>query len=559
MPRQEIVSRAVRLALLFACVLAAPRALWGSDLLANPLWHIYLSDAGYSDGMFGPQGHEQLSGEWAAAVRYDGIANGESMWLEPQWICPDWISNSQFAVIEPFVAWDDAANPIAGPDTGHSRITNGEVEISIDAVMRDGFTVMGLAPGVTSPNRVTSYRYVMVQTYTIKNVTAQPLTHLAFYQLMHPHPNDDYGPNNYGVYDPSPYGDASDDFADYHHDLTFFAPFPQWQPYLDDIVGFSSPRPATAYHIGSFRSPGCGGGEPGVDSLHRLVQADGLAGVNYDGPDEIAGAAKWHLGTLDPGEAVSVPVLFSTSHTDFGLAPEVVPPAPVIAYIGDTEGCPSAASALAARLSDEAGNPIPGKSVQFVIGDQTTTAETDGSGVAAISVQLQQSPGSYMVTASFLGDSEYGGALDSTDFSIEECANEAPDCGNAAPNRTDLWPPNHKFVEVAIEGVSDPDGDEVAITVTGIAQDEPLKVVGAGNTCPDGAGVGTSTAMLRAERSGTPKVPGNGRVYHVNFTAADGKGGECSGTVRVCVPHDQRSDPACVDEGPLVNSTGPCS
>jgi hypothetical protein len=29
--------------------------------------------------------------------------------------------------------------------------------------------------------------------------------------------------------------------------------------------------------------------------------------------------------------------------------------------------------------------------------------------------------------------------------------------------------------------------------------------------------------------------------------------------VRVCVPHDQRPGHRCVDEGPLVNSTGPCS
>lgn len=137
--------------------------------------------------------------------------------------------------------------------------------------------------------------------------------------------------------------------------------------------------------------------------------------------------------------------------------------------------------------------------------------------------------------------------------------NAAPLCGGATPSSPVLWPPNHRFVAVAIEGVSDPDGDAVAITVTGIAQDEPLKVVGAGNTCPDGGGIGTSTAMLRAERAGTPKAPGNGRVYHINFTASDGKGGECSGTVRVCVPHDQRQSAACVDEGPLVNSTGPCS
>ena len=137
--------------------------------------------------------------------------------------------------------------------------------------------------------------------------------------------------------------------------------------------------------------------------------------------------------------------------------------------------------------------------------------------------------------------------------------NQPPDCGIAAPSKSELWPPNHQFEAVSVQGVTDPDGDPLTITVTGIRQDEALKGNGDGNTCPDGTGVGTSTAMLRAERVGTPKSPGNGRVYHVNFTAADGKGGQCSGAALVCVPHDQRPGHSCVDEGPLVNSTGPCS
>ena len=42
----------------------------------------------------------------------------------------------------------------------------------------------------------------------------------------------------------------------------------------------------------------------------------------------------------------------------------------------------------------------------------------------------------------------------------------------------------------------------VAITVTGITQDEALDGAGEGNTCPDATGVGTATASLRAEREG---------------------------------------------------------
>ncbi len=137
-------------------------------------------------------------------------------------------------------------------------------------------------------------------------------------------------------------------------------------------------------------------------------------------------------------------------------------------------------------------------------------------------------------------------------------ANQPPACGGAAPSLGKLWPPNHQFVGVSITGVSDPDADVLSITIDRITQDEPLNSLGDGNTCPDAKGLGTATAWLRAERSGTPKVPGNGRVYHVNFTATDPAGTSCSGEVRVCVPHDQRPATTCVDDGATVVSTRTC-
>jgi len=53
-----------------------------------------------------------------------------------------------------------------------------------------------------------------------------------------------------------------------------------------------------------------------------------------------------------------------------------------------------------------------------------------------------------------------------------------------------------------------------------------------GGYTPDGGGVGTATALVRAERDGS----GDGRVYHIRFTAADGQGGRCSGEVRTAFP-----------------------
>jgi hypothetical protein len=124
-----------------------------------------------------------------------------------------------------------------------------------------------------------------------------------------------------------------------------------------------------------------------------------------------------------------------------------------------------------------------------------------------------------------------------------------PDCSKAAASPNILWPPNHKLQDIAITGVTDPDGDPVTLVVTAITQDEPLNGLGDGDTCPDGFGVGTPQAQVRAERSGL----GNGRVYKIAFTANDGKGGSCTGTVAVGVPHDKKDTP--VDDGQIYDST----
>lgn len=129
--------------------------------------------------------------------------------------------------------------------------------------------------------------------------------------------------------------------------------------------------------------------------------------------------------------------------------------------------------------------------------------------------------------------------------------NDAPDCDNAAPSQALLWPPNHKFVPITIDGITDSDGDSITVTINGIEQDEELNAIGEGdgNTSPDGTGVGTDTAEVRAERAGT----GDGRVYEISFTADDGNGGSCTDSVTVGVPHDKKDTP--VDSIVRIDST----
>ena len=131
--------------------------------------------------------------------------------------------------------------------------------------------------------------------------------------------------------------------------------------------------------------------------------------------------------------------------------------------------------------------------------------------------------------------------------------NQPPNCAGAFASTELIWPPNNKMVPIEILGVTDPDGDPLTITIDEIRQDEPVNTVGDGNFAPDGGGLGTDTAWVRAERSGAKKVPGNGRVYHISFTADDGRGGSCSCEVLVGVPHDVKAIP--FDNGPAFDST----
>jgi hypothetical protein len=136
--------------------------------------------------------------------------------------------------------------------------------------------------------------------------------------------------------------------------------------------------------------------------------------------------------------------------------------------------------------------------------------------------------------------------------------NQAPVTSEAYADPGCLWPPNHKFVDITIMGVTDPDGDPVTIIITGITSDEPTasdEGSGGAKHAPDADGVGTDTASVRVERSGD----GDGRVYVITFIASDGRGGETEGSVAVGVPHDQASkksgDCPAIDSGQNYDAT----
>ncbi len=118
----------------------------------------------------------------------------------------------------------------------------------------------------------------------------------------------------------------------------------------------------------------------------------------------------------------------------------------------------------------------------------------------------------------------------------------SPNCDDAHASTPILWPANHKMVDIKINGLGD---SEVVIQC--IKQDEPLNTNGDGNTEFDGINGSASNFLLRAERQGG----GNGRVYHVGYTASNAQG-QCSGIVQVSVPPSKKK--SVTDDGPLYVS-----
>ena len=142
----------------------------------------------------------------------------------------------------------------------------------------------------------------------------------------------------------------------------------------------------------------------------------------------------------------------------------------------------------------------------------------------------------------------FGGLSSDTATVSVKNINDPPTLVNPRTSLACLWPPNHQMVKVSILGVVDPNNN-ATIRITRVTQDEATNGLGDGDTAIDAMINADGTVMLRAERSGK----GNGRVYHVHFTASDIEG-SVSGVVNGCVPHDKQGDIA-IDGGELFDST----
>ncbi len=273
-----------------------------------------LNAAGYSDDLlYGisprhPYSYEGLlSGEWAAAIYYDSIGTApNAMWLTDHFITPDWTTNSDFQIFQEPNVWDDPCNPVKGIDTFYSVIRNDQVKIRIDCEIVDlgeqdpngeGGSPLAFRDANDVSVFVYSERYVLLQTYTITNLSPNTINNLEFYQMLNglisahsvyetwflSDPLEDYTPYN-----------PVHETGNFHYDITQWSTPDVGDPNHGDWIGFSSTLEPDMFENGFHR---------GTDAN---IERRNLNGEPDSHGARVSAATGWYLGMLEPNESVSL-------------------------------------------------------------------------------------------------------------------------------------------------------------------------------------------------------------------------------------------------------------
>jgi uncharacterized repeat protein (TIGR01451 family) len=230
----------------------------------------------------------------------------------------------------------------------------------------------------------------------------------------------------------------------------------------------------------------------------------------------------------------------------------------VVYTVTATNNGPTTATGVAITDPVPAGSTFVSASAGCVhaAGVVTCTVGTLAAGASqAFTITVKAGSGSSLVNTATVAGAQADPNPANNTATVTTAINHNPVCTSATTGLGSLWPPNHRLVSGRVGGVTDPDGDPVSVVVTGIQQDEPVQGKGDGNTAPD-ATIGSGGAFaVRAERTGTK----DGRVYRILFSATDGKGGSCTGTLfAAVVPHDQGNGSTAVGSAPpWYDSTAP--
>ena len=197
---------------------------------------------------------------------------------------------------------------------------------------------------------------------------------------------------------------------------------------------------------------------------------------------------------------------------------------------------PGGSHTVTATATSANGAPVPGATVNFRVlsGPNVGAAGlgvTTANGQTTFTYPDNGGPGRDTIQA-FIG---------SLGSNVVEALWQVPECSqSSAVLQVPMFPLDQGWRGVAIAGAT-------GATVTRVCQDEAPNFENIAAWAVDANGVGTSALSVRAQRSGTRTAPGNGRVYHIYYTAS-----ACTGKVTVGVP--TVASGTAVDDGPMYDS-----
>lgn len=308
--------------------------------LAGPDWSVDLDSYGYSDILLdsraGFLGREYLSGEWATAVGYTSGGNEYlPTWLPPQFIFPDWESNSDFGLIQaigPVMTGTKTNLNADGFPIFTSIVGNVDlrVEIRHELVRALNGTPMGVAPRTaTKGGSAQSSSTLLKQTYRFTNVSRTPISNVRFFMFLH------CLEAKTTVFDDRLYAGT---LSEYRYDLTQSSltygindDTGEIVKHADLVTGQSKVKPVRwengTYGLKSKDSHGIGKPSQGVhlDVENDALNLDDWFSSDPVDPTWVSGAQRFDLGSLNVGATLQFDTLLGvrTDTTVVAPAPEI--------------------------------------------------------------------------------------------------------------------------------------------------------------------------------------------------------------------------------------------
>jgi hypothetical protein len=116
-------------------------------------------------------------------------------------------------------------------------------------------------------------------------------------------------------------------------------------------------------------------------------------------------------------------------------------------------------------------------------------------------------------------------------FTVTVVDTTPPTITSVTASPSNLWPPNHKMVDVTVTVIATDLVDPAPVSrIVSVSSNQPTEGTGDGDTPIDWIITGPLTVQLRAERSGN-----NDRVYTITIESTDFKGNAARRTVTVTV------------------------